>query len=46
VGGKLIIIECNDSEKLIDFYKSNGFRYLQKVQTANNGELVQMIKLL
>ncbi|BAP62579.1 GNAT family protein [Methanococcus maripaludis] len=46
VGGKLIIIECKESEKLIEFYERNGFRYLQKVQTPNNGELVQMIKLL
>ncbi|MCS3921964.1 precorrin-6B methylase 1 [Methanococcus voltae PS] len=45
VGGKVVLIECKEYEKLMNFYKNNGFKYLQKVQTENNGELIQMFKL-
>ncbi len=38
VGGRLVLIECNDHPKLIYFYEANGFTYIQK------DELVQMIR--
>ena len=40
VGGRFVLIECNENEKLIDFYNRNGFEVLQK------DELVQMIRFL
>lgn len=40
VGGRFVLIECEDNEKLIDFYKRNGFEILQK------DEFVQMIRYL
>jgi len=29
VGGRIILIEAMDNEKLINFYKKNGFKILQ-----------------
>jgi len=39
VGGRTIMVECEDIPKLVKFYQENGFRFLQK-----NGELSQFIK--
>ncbi|MDO7203432.1 hypothetical protein Q5M85_03510 [Paraclostridium bifermentans] len=43
VGGRFVLIECNDNTKLISFYQRNGFERLQK-----DGEdgLVQMVRFL
>lgn len=43
VGGRFVLIECNDHNKLISFYQRNGFERLQK-----DGEdgLVQMVRFL
>lgn len=53
VGGKFAYIECEDKEKLIDFYSRNGFcefdvRYLDRDETDKlDGEyLVQMLKYI
>lgn len=40
VGGRIILIECANKEKLISFYGNNGFVYLQ------DDEYVQMIRFL
>ncbi|KLU63939.1 hypothetical protein DEAC_c41680 [Desulfosporosinus acididurans] len=40
VGGRIILIECANKEKLISFYGNNGFVYLQE------DEYVQMIRFL
>lgn len=51
IGGKIVYLECEDKPKLIDFYKSNGFRTFAKrnLEKADrdklSGEyLVQMLK--
>jgi ribosomal protein S18 acetylase RimI-like enzyme len=36
VGGRVILLECEDNEKLINLYRNNGFEVLQKF------DLVQM----
>jgi len=52
VGGKIIYLECEDIDKITDFYKSNGFvefnkRLLDCDETNINGEyLLQMLKIL
>jgi len=53
VGGKIVYLECEDKQKLIDFYSSNGFvifgkRTLDRDETdLNEGQyLVQMLKYL
>ena len=43
IGGRFILVECNDNEKLIKFYNDNSFVYLQK--DIGNG-LVQLIRFL
>ncbi len=40
VGGRIILIECANKEKLINFYGNNGSIYLQE------DEYVQMIRFL
>lgn len=40
VGGRIILVECNDDEKLLTFYKENNFLFLQQP------DLVQMVKFL
>lgn len=39
VGGRTIMVECEDIPQLVDFYQENGFTFLQ-----NNGDLKQFIK--
>lgn len=53
VGGKFAYLECEDKQKLIDFYSKNGFcefdiRYLDRDETDKlDGEyLVQMLKYI
>ena len=43
VGGRIILIECKNEEKLISFYKNAGFRILSKESVGNN-DMVQMIQ--
>ena len=40
IGGRVILVECEDNEKLINLYKGNGFEYLQK-----DDHLVQLTKV-
>lgn len=52
VGGKIVYLECEQKEKLIEFYSRNGFvnfgmRTLDKDETNLSGEaLVQMLKYM
>lgn len=43
IGGRSILIECADNEKLISYYKAYGFEFLQKDE---NDELMQLISYL
>lgn len=43
LGGRFVLIECNNNQKLIDFYKRNEFIWLQ--QDGSDG-LIQMIRFL
>ena len=51
IGGKIIYLECEDNEKLIEFYSRNGFvtfgkRTLEKDETElmNGKYLIQMLR--
>lgn len=53
VGGKFVYLECEDTDKLLDFYSRNGFvpfgkRKLESDEVVNfkNAYLVQMLKYL
>lgn len=53
VGGKIVYLECEQKEKLIEFYTQNGFvnfgtRMLEQDETAtlSGNSLVQMLKYL
>lgn len=43
VGGRYMMIECRDNEKLIRFYRNNGFDEIARVPD-NEQPMVQMIK--
>ena len=51
-GGKVVYLECEDKQRLIDFYSRNGFvtfgnRSLDRDETNLSGKyLVQMLKYL
>ncbi|MEI7812769.1 MAG: hypothetical protein WCJ01_10135 [Ignavibacteria bacterium] len=45
VGCRLVILECEEKPKLINFYKANGFLYLQNQKERSN-DLAQMIKVV
>ncbi|MCK4259130.1 MAG: hypothetical protein KAX49_09135 [Halanaerobiales bacterium] len=40
IGGRFILVECNDVQQLVTFYQSNGFEVLQK------DGLVQLVRFL
>ena len=53
IGGRIVYLECEDKEKLIQFYSDNGFvafgiRRLDKdeVNIIDGSYLVQMLKYL
>ena len=43
VGSRIVFLECEPAEKLLSFYKTNGFIHLQ--ENLNTG-LAQMVRLL
>lgn len=43
VGGRYMMIECRDSEKLIKFYSDNGFEEISRIPD-NDHAMVQMIR--
>ena len=44
VGGRVIMIDCEDNKKIIAFCEANNFKYIQKHNTKEN--LIQMIKTI
>ena len=52
LGGKFVYLECEDKQKLLEFYSSNGFcefdrRFLDCDETGIDGDyLVQMLKYI
>lgn len=44
VGFRTVLIECENNQKLIEFYTLNGFKYLQKCNDDTN--MIQMIRFL
>lgn len=43
VGGRYVMIECHEDQKLIDFYSANGFEEISRVADENR-PMVQMIR--
>lgn len=43
VGGRYIMIECKNEEKLIDFYQNHGFSEITRI-AEDDCQMVQMIK--
>lgn len=40
VGGRIVLVECIDNDKLINFYKENGF------EVINKDSMVQLIRII
>ena len=40
---ELVLLECNNFDKIINFYEKNGFEILQN---SDNGKYLQMIRQL
>jgi len=43
VGNRIVLLECNNFDKIINFYEKNNFEILQN---SENGEYLQMIRHL
>ena len=43
IGGRIVFLECLNIEKIVDFYKQNGFVILQN---SSDGNYLQMIRFL
>ena len=43
IGGRYVMIECHDDEKLIQFYKDNGFFEMARIPDDER-PMVQMIR--
>ena len=43
VGGRYILIECHDDEKLVQFYLDNGFEVLSRIPDEDK-KMVQMLR--
>ena len=44
VGGRYVMIECKNNQKLKDFYKANGYREIDSIPDDENASMVQMIR--
>ncbi len=45
IGGRVVLVECKNQEKLVDFYKKQDFTKLQETEdTKNMIQLVQTLK--
>jgi len=42
-GGRIVFLECEHIDKLIDFYKANGFVSLQKNPTSGLNQMVRFL---
>ena len=45
VGGRYILIECNDNDKLIKFYQENNFSEINRLNYEDKA-MVQMIRMI
>ena len=45
VGGRCVIVECRDSQKLLKFYIDNGFEQFDKIP-SKDAPMVQMLRTL
>ena len=45
IGGRIILVELKNNQKLINFYINNGFSLLDN-NTKNEEDLLQMIKIV
>ena len=43
VGGRYLLVECKEEEKLIHFYKNNGFKVISSISDGNT-KMIQMIR--
>ena len=43
VGGRYVLIECHDIDKVVDFYCNNGFMRLQLDKSDNYLQMVRRI---
>ena len=43
VGGRYILIECHDNEKLVQFYLDNDFEVLSRIPDEDK-KMVQMLR--
>ena len=43
VGGRWVLVECQNIDKLLNFYKENGFEYVAR-EPDDQEEMVQMIR--
>ena len=41
-GGRIVLIECKDNDKLAKFYTDNGFEFF-RTDTTGNQTMIQMI---
>lgn len=41
IGGRFVLVECENEPKLIQFYEDNGFQFIQR-----DGEFVQLVRYL
>ena len=46
VGGRVILLECENKDKLIHLYEQSGFKFLQISKDKNNIALAQMVKVI
>ena len=46
IGGRIILIECEEIEKLKEFYENNGFQYLQSSSDRSGKVMLQFIKFM
>ena len=46
IGGVISFLECEANEKLLSFYKRNGFTELGSRTSSNSKELIQLYKMI
>lgn len=46
LGGKIVYLECEDKEKLVSFYKDNGFVVFGERIQQNGKKLIQLMKYM
>jgi hypothetical protein len=44
IGGRVVLVECKNQEKLVDFYKKQNFTILQETEDSKN--MIQLVRTL